>query len=321
MATELPRQLKPHISVEEQLQVLINRGLIVEDKVFALKQIERLGYYRLSGYFYPLRKTKPYGEKGRQDTFQEGTTFELVNQIAEFDKKLRMLVLPALETIEIAIRVAIAHHLGKLDPNAHNNTSLLDGKFYKPKANGAPSDYDSWKKRFEDACNKSKEEFVEHHKALYGGEMPIWVAVELWDFGLLSRFVSGLQQRDKNALAQKYGLGDGRTLESWVRLFNFIRNVAAHHSRLWNRSLPTTPVLPPVERCRWLEVLHKNPRALTKTFGAFMCLQLMLKSIDPASQWHQSFVKHIHSFPKSDLISIESMGFVKDWEKLPIWND
>jgi abortive infection bacteriophage resistance protein len=229
-----------------------------------------------------------------------------------------MLVLPALETIEIAILVAIAHHLGKLDPNAHNNKSLLDGKFHKPKTPGTPSEYNKWKKRFDEACKKSKEEFVEHHKVVYGGEMPIWIAVELWDFGLLSRFVSVLQGRDKNSFAQKYGLVDGRTLESWVRLFNFMRNEATHHSRLWNRSLPTTPVLPPVEHCRWLEVLHKNPRALTKTFGAFMCLQLMLKNIDPESRWHHSFIQHINSFPKSDLISIESMGFVKDWEKLPI---
>ncbi|MDQ3059153.1 MAG: Abi family protein [Pseudomonadota bacterium] len=313
------RQPKPHLSFEKQLQVLKDRGLHVGDDALALKYIQRIGYYRLSGYFYPLRQTNPIGQQGRQDQFVDGSSFELVVKVAEFDKKLRLIVLHALETVEVTVRVAVAHRLGKLDPEAHLISRFLDGKFCQSQRYGKESDHAEWLKRFQAAYEKSKEEFVEHHRTLYGGRMPIWVAVELWDFGLLSRFVAGMQHRDQNSLAIAYGLNDGSVLKSWMRMFNFIRNVAAHHSRLWNRSLPETPVLPPLERCRWLEPLHKDKRAHSKMFGALTCLRMMLKSIAPDSEWHEQLKAHIATFPKSDFISIEAMGFPEGWESLQIW--
>ena len=113
------RPLKTHKSFPEQLSVLRSRGLTIGNEPGALAALQRLGYYRLSGYFYPLRKTNPVGIPGRPDDFAEGASFELVLQLAEFDKKLRMLALDALETIEVALRVCIAHRLGRLDPEAH----------------------------------------------------------------------------------------------------------------------------------------------------------------------------------------------------------
>ena len=86
------RQPKRHLSFEKQLQLLKDRGLLVSDDALALKYIQRIGYYRLSGYFYPLRRTNPIGEQGRQDQFVDGATFELVVKVAEFDKKLRLIL-------------------------------------------------------------------------------------------------------------------------------------------------------------------------------------------------------------------------------------
>ncbi len=316
-----PRVLKTHKSFAEQVALLKDRGLVFADERAGLLDVERLGYYRLSGYFYPLRKTKPVGEVGRLDEFQEGATFELVVQLAEFDKKLRLLVLYAIETIEIAVRVAVAHRLGKVDPEAHLNAALLDGKFTQEPRRGGSSQHEEWLDRFEHLCSKSKEDFLSHHRALYGGRLPIWVAIELWDFGLLSRFVSGMQHRDQRAIASAYGLTDGLVLKSWLRTFNFVRNVAAHHSRLWNRRLPETPVLPSLERCRWLETLHKNEESRSRLYGALTCMRLMMRCIAPASTWHHRLKEHVKTFPASHLLSIEAAGFPADWADQPIWRD
>ncbi len=89
--------------------MLRQRGLDIEDEAAALAALGRIGYYRLSGYFYPLRKTKPAGESGRLDEFVDGASMDLVIQIADFDKKLRLLTLYAIETIEVSVRVAVAH--------------------------------------------------------------------------------------------------------------------------------------------------------------------------------------------------------------------
>lgn len=316
-----PRNLKPHLSFAEQLSLLKSRGLKLADEVTALSDIQRLGYYRLAGYFYPLRKTRPVGERGRLDSFQNGSTFELVVQLAEFDKKLRLLALHALETIEIAVRVRLAYRLGALDPEAHLNPRLLDGRFTQKPPHAGRSPHEVWLERFEDLCAKSREDFLQHHRQSYGGRMPIWVAIELWDFGLLSRFVAGLQHRDRNAMAVHFGLTDGAVLKSWMRTFNFVRNVCAHHSRLWNRRLPEIPVLPPLERCRWLEVLHKNEEGRSKIFGALTCMRWMMRSMAPASAWTMQLKALVETFPQSALVSIRAAGFPDGWAELPIWRE
>jgi hypothetical protein len=125
--------------------------------------------------------------------------------------------------------------------------------------------------------------------------------------------------RDKNAIAALYGLPDGEVLRSWIRAFNFIRNVAAHHARLWNRINTEIPTLPPLERCRWLEPLHRDPASLRKLFGALTCMRFMLRTIAPHSRWHLQLKEHIATFPKSDLLSMRAAGFPDAWQELLVW--
>lgn len=315
-----PRQLKPHKSFQEQLELLRARGLAIGDEAAALAALERFGYYRLSGYFYPLRETSSMREPGRLDKFVEGATLDLVIELADFDKKLRLLAMYAVETIEVAIRVAVAHRLGRVEVEAHRHPRLLDGRFTSHRKGGGGSPYDEWIQRFEELCRKSKEDFMNHHRIGYGGRVPIWVGIEVWDFGLLSRFFSGMKFRDKNAIAALYGLPDGEVLRSWIRTFNFVRNVSAHHARLWNRINTEIPALPPVERCGLLEPLHQEPGAQRKLFGALTCMRFLMRTIVPESTWHIQVKDHVSTFPKTELLSIRAAGFPEDWEALPIWN-
>lgn len=316
-----PRNLKGHLLYSEQLALLKSRGMSVANDAVALKALQDMGYYRLSGYFYPLRKTKPRGEAGRLDEFQDGASFELVVALAEFDKRLRVLVLYAVETLEVAVRVSIAHHLGKIDRDAHLTGTFLDGRFVtrNRRTPDRESEYEKWLGRFQSAFEKSKEDFVQHHKAQYQGRMPIWVAIEIWDFGMLSRFFSGMQHRDQAAVAAMYGLQDGAVLKSWLRTFNFLRNVTAHHSRLWNRTLPDIPTLPPLERCRRLELLHKDGASVQKLFGALTCLKFLMGAISPNSDWHAQIKTHMLTFPNSPLLSLASAGFNEGWNETVLW--
>jgi len=315
-----PKPLKTHATYRQQLDRLHERGLHIGDEAKALATLERLGYYRLSGYFYPLRATKPVGQPGRLDTFQSGASFELVQALAEFDKRLRLLSMYAIESIELAVRVAIAHHLGKFDPEAHLNTKLLDGKFVRPGRNGEPSHHSKWLDRYSKMLGESKEDFVIHHAEAYGGRLPIWVGIEIWDFGMLSRFFAGMESRDRNRLAAQFGAVDGEVLKSWLRAFNFVRNVAAHHARLWNRRSPEIPVKPPMDRCRWLAPLHETPDATSKMFGLLSCLLVLMRNIAPDTDWLSRLRVQLLKFPTSDLLTLDSAGFPKQWETLPLWN-
>lgn len=311
--------LKSFTSYAEQLQLLRLRGLEITNDAQALNILRLLGYYRLSGYYYPLRNTNPVGQPGRQDSFKQGSSFDLISELTSFDKRLRMQLLYGLETVELAVRVAIAHRLGKLDPQAHLNPKLLDGRFTRLRPAMNVSDHQLWLERFKEKLSESKEDFIDHHQNQYNGQIPIWVAIEVWDFGMLSRFFAGMASRDKNALAMQFGAHDGEILSSWLKMFNFIRNVSAHHSRLWNRRNPQTPVLPPLDRCRLLSQLHMYPDSKSKLFGSVSCLALILRHIDPESTWASELKALLGTFPISNLISLSDAGFPQDWESTDLW--
>ena len=137
---------KPWLSVSEQIDKLQVQGLEVTDKPRAELTLRRIGYYRLSGYWYPFRERsglacsvpeiagKP-SKKDKKvqtfplDSFKSGLRFQDAVDLYVFDKKLRLLVLDALERIEVALRVDISHTLGEIDPFAYLRPELLSDNF------------------------------------------------------------------------------------------------------------------------------------------------------------------------------------------------
>ena len=227
--------LKSFTSYAEQLQQLRLRGLEITNDAQALNILRLLGYYRLSGYYYALRNTNPVGQPGRQDSFKPGSSFELISELTSFDKRLRMQLLYGLETVELAVRVAIAHRLGKFDPQAHLNPKLLDGRFTRLHANKHISGHQSWIERFNEKLSESKEDFVNHHHKQYDGQIPIWVAIEVWDFGMLSRFFAGMASRDKNALAMQFGAHDGDVVARAVGAISSVMEEGEDRGRATDR--------------------------------------------------------------------------------------
>jgi len=153
-----------------------------------------------------------------------------------FDKRLRLIFLDAIERIEIALRVDVALLLGKRSRDAHRNPAEFNLVFGSQQDSGGRTAHDKWLDRRDESFRRSQEEFVKHFKVKYRGEYPpIWIAIELWDFGTLSFVLDGLKLADQTKLADKYGLRPV-LLTSFVRNLNNIRNICAHHSRLWNKS-------------------------------------------------------------------------------------
>ena len=123
---------KPYSTPDQQIAILRARGLTISDEAKAKACLKRVGYYRLSAYWYPFRKmavSPPSAASLRLDEFTPGTNFDEIIDFYVFDKGLRMLVSDALERIEIALRAEIANHLGARDPWAHRTSSELHGGF------------------------------------------------------------------------------------------------------------------------------------------------------------------------------------------------
>ncbi len=319
---------KPYLTFEEQLKLLRSRGLEVTNDHSALENLRRLGYYRLSGYWYPCRQPIPssqlhplkHSRPQRKDEFISGSRFQDVVELYVFDKKLRLLMLDAIERVEVSFRVDVAYLLGKKDRFAYNNSSLLHGNFTKkidPKT--GRTKYQEWLVKHDQLIQRSKEDFVEHYKAKYGLPLPIWVAIELWDFGLLSTFYKGMTVQDKTDIAAKYGIPDFQIMESWLRCLNYVRNVVAHHSRLWNRNLIDQPKLAKKGVMLAFDSFLGNIHITSRIYIVMCILAHFMNHVCPRSTWRMRLVELVQSFPKSAHMKVKDMGFPDNWENHIFW--
>lgn len=149
--------------------------------------------------------------------------------------------------------------------------------------------------------------------------MPIWIAVELLDFGPLSFMLSGLRRRDQGDIAQKLGVPRPALLTSWVRSLTFVRNVCAHHARLWNRPLIDQPKLPIMGEIPHLDHVATSPYGNLRIYSACAIARYLLMAVNPRTQWAQRLRDHLTTFPDSPHVSLKTSGFPVDWEKLPLW--
>lgn len=207
---------KPYLTHQKQLSLLISRGMSVTNEESAIKYLERIGYYRLSAYWYPFRRmigNSPIPK--RLDEFTHDTQFKTIVDLYVFDKKLRLLLLDAIERIEIAVRSSISYFLGAKDPFAHTNVNLLHGNFTK-KINKKfhETAYSVWCKKLKNLTERTQEDFVRHYKEKYGLPLPIWVSIELWDFGMLSTFYKGMKVSGKIAIAAEYKVNENISIQS-----------------------------------------------------------------------------------------------------------
>lgn len=143
------------------------------------------------------------------------------------------MVLDALERIEVSIRTAVTYHLGmSYGAFAHEDASKFHPQF----------DHQSWVGNLHAETQRSSDAFVTHYQTKYQGfpTMPIWMMSELISLGSLSRLYRGMQGKDKQAVAAPLRIHHKR-LQDWLHVLTYVRNVCAHHSRLWNRELAIRP--------------------------------------------------------------------------------
>lgn len=321
---------KPWLSYEEQLEKLKSRGMIVTNEDAALNYLKRIGYYRLSGYWYAFRqlseiasplqdkKGKPKITKLALDDFKDGTKFSDATELYVFDKRLRLLVMDALGRIEVALRVDISHTLGKTNPFAYNLPEMFHSSFGQviQERYGVTKHY-NWVGRHAKLLLRSKEEFIQHNIKKYGFPLPMWVACECWDFGTMYTLFSGMKEIDQDLISAKYGIKNGRIFSSWLNSLNQLRNVCAHHCRLWNRNITQQPKLPKSNEVPWVEDFLGRPRELARCFLLLRIILHILDTINPNSSWRNRMQTHLEGFPDLEHVglNLKGMGVIDNWKE------
>lgn len=137
-----PAPPKPFRTYPDLVALLASRGVQIHDPSRAERKLAQLGYYRLSGYWYPVREFKMNGLQQdvcsvtgkplRLDTFQDATSFDTIVDLYKFDKRLRMLMLDAVERLEVNLKTVMAHEVGYHDPMAYTNVKFILHKWTQP---------------------------------------------------------------------------------------------------------------------------------------------------------------------------------------------
>lgn len=294
---------KSALTFEQQLKLLGERGLIINDYGHAMLQLGTISYFRLSAYWYPLRFRDEH-EYVTSD-FIEGANFDDVISLYEFDRQLRLLVTDAIERIEVYIRTLISYHLSH-EYGAFGHT---DPANFHPQFNHA-----QWLGKLEEEAARSSDAFIAHYKNKYTGfpTLPIWVITEVMSLGSLSFCYQGLKHDDKRVISNKLGLHH-MCLRDWLHTLTYIRNVCAHHSRLWNRELAIRPQRP--RSAEWnAPVTPRNDRI----FYILLMLRHLLKTTNNGDSWCLQCNELLEPIV-NDGKWRAAMGVPENWKEHPLW--
>ncbi|VTX78625.1 Abi-like protein [Actinomyces naeslundii] len=302
---EQPKSFKTY---EEQVDLLIGRGMCVADRERAIEKLRRVNYYRLSGYWYPFRMRKPDGD-GRSDRFLPGSAFDDVVALYDFDARLRVAVLAALAPVELSMRALIGHALGKVDPSIHLNKNLLG---YIVRGERA-SEYNKWLKKYNKKIRASREEFVQHHNKKYKGILPIWVAVEVLDWGMLTHLYSMSPDIARDEVASMVNLTPPQ-LHSWLKALNVVRNIAAHHGRMYNQVYGITPKMPSLQTH---PEVCSHAGVMNRIFGQATLIQYLLRVLKVGNL--KILPSVFRTFPENEIVPFGSTGAPGGWFQGELW--
>lgn len=306
--------LKPPLSLDEQLALLAERGLLIDDDARARHYLANISYFRLSAYTRPF-----YIPDQDEHHFIDGTRFEQVLELYVFDRELRLLLLDAIERLEVALRARLTEVLAThyKDPFCYLDPALFDSRYdhgwllaeLRKKAQG-----------------HKMEHFMAHYRQRYpdaSEEPPVWMAMELLTFAQISSFFANLRSPEvQKEIAGHFGW-PYTVLKSWFRSLSDLRNWCAHHSRVWNRELGTAPLWPKKGSERLAIVSERLPvnarqqlNARKRLYFLLVIIESLLTRVSPDSAWSSRLVTLLAKYPH---ISLAHMGMPTNWQQDPFW--
>lgn len=293
--------IKPPLSYQQQIDQLKGRGLIIDNEQKALHLLENISYYRLSGYWFPLLADK------KAHVFKPDSKLQTAFNLYCFDRELRQLVLAELEKIEVAVRAKISYVLShKHGPFWFQDQSIFNN----------PVKHAETLTKISDEFRRSDEEFIHAFKNNYTNQLPpSWMTMEITSFGAMSQLYKNLKPgREKREIAHFFGLSDS-VFVTWLHSIVYLRNVCAHHTRLWNRAMSIRPQIPNAPRKTWLQntQIHNN-----HTYFILSMVAYLLQTVNPHNRFIQKFKDLLNKYSNVDT---RALGFPENWQEEKLWRE
>ncbi|WP_248723095.1 Abi family protein [Seonamhaeicola sp. ML3] len=301
---------KKAFTFQEQIKQLQDRGLHIPNIALAEKYLSNISYYRLGEYWYVMQADKD------NHIFKPNSRFKDVVALYNFDAELRLLLFDVIEKIEISLRTKLIYYLShEIDPWWFCNTDIfIDGmQFSKTLA----------KIEEEITRARSKDVTIKNHFKKHKDDLrfpPSWKSLEQVSFGNLSKLYGNLKHtvKSKDTIAVDFGAVNHTYLPSWLQSIAQIRNFCAHHSRLWNRNLPSTVKLLPKPPNPWIQDANNVPKQheFTKLYVHMCLMKYMLNTIQPNNRFTTRLNELIEKYPNVDP---NALGMKPNWLNEPLW--
>ena len=295
---QYPKQI---LTLEQQMQSYVDAGMKITSQEDVEKALKSIGFYRLRGYSFQL-----YDNAAKK--YVPGTKFEDIIKLYQFDQELSALVFSMISKIEVALRVRLVEAL-----LIHGEPLVLqDSSIFKEKKR-------YWQNMATVASEiaRSNDVFIKHNFDNHDGEVPVWAAVEVLSFGTLSKIIKNLKTGTGSSysiLASNYQYRSKKgnlvkpsqkMLASWIQGVSVLRNMCAHNSRIYNRTIHTTP-----------EILDADKITPSPAHNGLYQILLAMKYLRSSDEEWTVFVNVFDKLIQnnSDVVSLAAMNLPTNWK-------
>lgn len=295
---QYPKQI---LTIEQQVQSYLDAGMEIKSREDVEKALKSVGFYRLRGYSFHL-----YDNADKK--YVQGTKFEDIFQLYQFDQELSGFIFAMISKIEVALRVRLVEAL-----LVHGDSLILqDSSIFKEKKM-------YWQNMSTIASEiaRSNDVFIKHNFDKHEGEIPVWAVVEVLSFGTLSKIIKNLKTGTGSAysiLAANYQYISKKSnmvnpsqkmFTSWVHGVSILRNMCAHNSRIYNRTIHTTPEI--LEEDKVIPLPAHNG-----LYQILLAMKYLRSSDDEWTVFVDAFDKLIQN--NISVISFTAMNLPVDWK-------
>ena len=288
------KEHQPPMNVKEQIENLKSLGLIIKDEKSAIAFLDNVSYFRLI-------KAYGFGLKEKNACYNNGVTFEQIKGLYLFNAKFRHLLFPEIEKVEVNLRCRLANYFSC----TYGVLGYLQAENFR-----VPKYHEKFLSEIKTELHRNgKSAFVRNFQNNYdGGKLPFYALVELFSFGMLSKFFKNMKNQDKKAIGQMYGVAYPY-LESWFEHLAFVRNICAHYGRLYNNNLTITPNL----------YKHYTDKGISnlRIYATLICLKHLLPNNAHWERFVGSIGLLLDDFP---CVKTELMGFPENWADYLIYD-
>jgi len=304
---------KPAYTISDQIALLKQRGMIFYDEIQAHNLLKNINYYRLKGYWWDAQKD------AIRHTFQSGTCFEDIMARYDFDRQLRQILFGGIEQIEIAVRTKMIYHLSIAYGGLwYLNPTLFEVNL-KTKNKISQTTHFHTLNDLNKEFSLSQEIFIRNHQRFHP-EQPAeaWKILEVASMGTLSKFYKSLKTTlsEKSVISKEMGVNSPHVFTGWLESIAYLRNIIAHHSRLWSRTMMKRPSMQLNNPAgAWFTQPLKQGQ-IDKPFSTISCMVYLCNFLNQKQEVKSKIVDLIQNYSN---LPIYKLGFFNNWHNEPLW--